>query len=143
VEYIELEKKILRGKELFGEIIRLVSDFLDRFDDMSPADIQAFELKRRELLEVIIRFQSDFRSQLSDEQSELPLEMTKKLEELRIFQEVFVQIITEKGAEIVARATALKDRLRGDMAILTSGKKALRGYGGKRGDSTCSLNKTV
>ena len=143
MEYIALENKILRGKELFSEIIRLLSDFLDRFDDMSPADIHAFERKRRELLEVLIRFHSDFRRQFSDNESDIPLEVTKKLEEFRIFQEVFVQIIMEKGVEIVARATASKDRLRGELAILTSGKKALRGYDGKRGVSSSSLNKTV
>lgn len=143
MEYIALENKILRGKELFSEIIRLLSDFLDRFDDMSPADIDAFERKRRALLEVLIRFHSDFRRQFSDKERDLPLEMTKKLEEFRIYQEVFVQIIMEKGVEIVARATALNDRLRGELAILTSGKKALRGYDGKRGVSSCSLNKTV
>jgi hypothetical protein len=143
VEYIALEKKVIRGKELFSEIIRLLSDFLDRFDDLSPADIDAFERKRRALLEVLIRFHSDFRRQFSDKERDLPLEMTKKLEEFRIYQEVFVQIIMEKGVEIVARATALNDRLRGEMAILKSGKKALRGYDGKRGVSSCSLNKTV
>ena len=143
MEYIALENKILRGKELFSEIIRLLSDFLDRFDDMSPADIDAFERKRRALLEVLIRFHSDFRRQFSDKKRDLPLEMTKKLEEFRIYQEVFVQIIMEKGVEIVARATASKDRLRGELAILTSGKKALRGYDGKRDDSSSSLNKTV
>ena len=143
MEYIALENKILRGKELFSEIIRLLSDFLDRFDDMSPADIDAFERKRRALLEVLIRFHSDFRRQFSDKERDLPLEMTKKLEEFRIYQEVFVQIIMEKGVEIVARATALNDRLRGELAILTSGKKALRGYDGKRDDSSSSLNKTV
>jgi hypothetical protein len=143
VDYIELEKKILRGKELFSEIIRLTTDFLDRFDDLSPAEIHSFEQTRRELLDVLIRFYSDFRSQLPDEKREIPLDMTKKLEELRIFQEVFVQIIMGKGAEIVSRATNLKDLLKRDMAVINSGKNALRGYDGRRGLSPSSLNKTV
>jgi len=143
VDYIELEKKILRGKELFSEIIRLTTDFLDRFDDLSPAEIHSFEQTRRELLDVLIRFYSDFRSQLPDEKREIPLDMTKKLEELRIFQEVFVQIIMGKGAEIVSRATNLKDLLKRDMAVINSGKNALRGYDGRRGLSPSSLNKTA
>ena len=143
MDYIELEKKILRGKELFSEIIRLTTDFLDRFDDLSPAEIHSFEQTRRELLDVLIRFYSDFRSQLPDEKREIPLDMTKKLEELRIFQEVFVQIIMGKGAEIVSRATNLKDLLKRDMAVINSGKNALRGYDGRRGLSPSSLNKTA
>ena len=143
MEYIALENKILWGKELFSEIIRLLSGFLDRFDDMSPAEIHAFERKRRELLEVLVRFHSDFRRQFSDKERDLPLEMTKKLEEFRIFQEVFIQIIMKKGAEIVSRATSMKDRLSGEMAIITSGKNALRGYDGKRGAESHSLNKAA
>jgi len=143
VDYIELEKKILRGKELFSEIIRLTTDFLDRLDDLSPAEIHSFEQKRRELLDVLIRFYSDFRSQLPDEKREIPMEMAKKLEEFRIFQEVFVQIIIGKGTEIVSRATNLKDLLKRDMAVINSGKNALRGYDGRRGLSPSSLNKTA
>ena len=143
MDYIELEKKILRGKELFSEIIRLTTDFLDRFDDLSPAEIHSFEQTRRELLDVLTGFYSDFRSQLPDEKREIPMEMTKKLEEFRIFQEVFVQIIIGKGAEIVSRATNLKDLLKRDMAVINSGKNALRGYDGRRGLSPSSLNKTA
>ena len=143
MDYIELEKKILRGKELFSEIIRLTTDFLDRLDDLSPAEIHSFEQKRRELLDVLIRFYSDFRSQLPDEKREIPMEMAKKLEEFRIFQEVFVQIIIGKGTEIVSRATNLKDLLKRDMAVINSGKNALRGYDGRRGLSPSSLNKTA
>jgi hypothetical protein len=143
VESIELEKKILYGKELFSEIIRLTSDFLERLDDLTPKEIHAFERKRRELLEDLVRFHSDFRRQLHDEERELTLEMTKKLEEFRIYQEVFVQIIMKKGEEIVTRATTLKDLLKMEMAVIRSGKTALHGYDGRRGVSSSSLNKTV
>jgi hypothetical protein len=143
VDYIDLEKMTQRGKELFSELIRVASDFLERVDALTPAEIDAFELKRRELLEELISFHSDFRSRFCDNERELSPEMKKKLEEFRIFQEVFIQIIMRKGAEIVSRATFLKDRLSGEMAIITSGKNALRGYDGKRGAESHSLNKAA
>ena len=143
MEYIDLEKKTQRGKELFSELIRVASDFLERVDELSPVEIHAFELKRRELLEELISFHSDFRRQFCDNNRELSPEMKKKLEEFRIFQEVFTQIIMSKGAEIVSRATSLKDRLSGQLAILTSGKNALRGYDGKRGAESHSLDKAA
>jgi hypothetical protein len=143
VEYIDLEKKTVRGKELFSELVRVVSDFLERLDELAPADIHAFESKRRELLEELISFYSDFRREFCANDRELSPEMKKKLEEFRIYQEVFIQIIMTKGAEIVSRATSLKDRLRGEIAILTTGKNALRGYDGKRGSESHSLNKAA
>ncbi len=36
MEYYDLENRILRGKAMFSEIIHLTSDFLDRFDNLSP-----------------------------------------------------------------------------------------------------------
>jgi hypothetical protein len=143
VEYIDLEKKTLRGKELFSELVRVTSDFLDIFDDLAPAEIHAFELKRRELLEELICFHSEFRREFCGNDRELSPEMKKKLEEFRIYQEVFIQIMMKKGAEIVSRATSLKDRLSGEMAVLSSGKNALRGYDGKRGAESHSLDKAA
>jgi hypothetical protein len=143
VEYIDLEKKTLRGKELFSELVRVVSDFLDRLDQLAPAEIHAFELKRRELLDELTTFHSDFRREFHGNDRELSLEMKKKLEEFRIYQEVFIQIIMEKDAEIVSRATSLKDRLSGEIAVLSSGKNALRGYDGKRGAASHSLDKAA
>jgi hypothetical protein len=143
VEYIELEKKTLRGKEFFSELIRVTTDFLDRLDQLTPAEIHAFESKRRELLEELTSFNSDFRREFSDNDGELSPEMKKKLEEYRIYQEVFIQIIMEKDAEIVSRATSLKDRLRREIAVLSSGKNALRGYDGKRGAGSHSLDKAA
>jgi hypothetical protein len=119
----------------------LTTDFLDRLD-LSPEAVQAFEGKRRELLAELTGFHSDFRRQL-DLERDLPLEMTRKLEEFRIFQEVFVQIMLEKGEEIISRATVLKERLRSEMAVIASGKAALHGYDGKRGVLPHSLNKAA
>jgi hypothetical protein len=143
VEYIDLEEKTLRGKELFSELVRLASDFLDRLDLLPPAEIHAFELRRRELLEELISFHADFRREFSDNDLELSPEMKKKLEEFRIYQEVFIQIIMKKGAEIVSRASSLKDSLSAEMAVLSCGKNALRGYDGKRGAESHSLDKAA
>ncbi len=143
MEYIDLEKKTLRGKELFSEMVRVASDFLDRLDELAPAEIHAFELKRRELLDELISFHADFRRQFFDNDRELSPEMKKKLEEYRIYQEVFIQIMMRKGAEIVSRATSLKDRLSAEIAVLSSGKNALRGYDGKRGTESHSLDKAA
>ena len=143
MEYIDLEKKTLRGKELFSELVRVVSDFLERLDELAPADIHAFESKRRELLDELKSFYSDFRGEFFDNDRGLSPEMKKKLEEFRIYQEVFIQTIMKKGAEIVSRATSLKDRLSGEMAVLSSGKNALRGYDGKRGAESHSLDKAA
>jgi hypothetical protein len=143
VNLIDLEKKILRGKEMFSEIIRLISDFLEKFDDMSPAEIQTFERKRQQLLNNLLNFHAEFRKQFPNEEGDLPLETAKKLEEFRIFQEVFVQIVMDKGEQLITRATDLKERLRREMSVITSGKNALRGYDGKRGFLSGSLNNTA
>jgi hypothetical protein len=143
VNLIELEKQILRGKDMFSEIIRLTTDFLEKFDDMSLAEIQTFERKRQQLLNNLLNFHAEFRKQIPNEEGDLPLEMAKKLEEFRIFQEVFVQIVMDKGEQLVARANDLKDRLRREMTVIRSGKNALRGYDGKRGVSPSSLNNTA
>jgi hypothetical protein len=73
----------------------------------------------------------------------LPLAMTKQLEEFRIFQEVFVQIIMEKDAAIISRATRSREILRHELAVVGQGKRALRGYNRRKGASRNYLDETA
>jgi hypothetical protein len=139
----ELEKEIRKGKELFGELVRMTSDLLTRFDELALEEFHVFEQKRQKLQETLIRFCAELRGQLIEDEKNLPLEMTKQLEEFRIFQEVFVGIIMEKDAEIISRATVSLERLKEEMAVVTQGKKALHGYNRKRCSAPHSLNKTA
>jgi hypothetical protein len=139
----ELEKEIRNGKDLFGEMVRVTSDFLTRFDELALAEIHEFERKRQKLLETLIKFCADLRGHFPEEEKNLPLVMTKQLEEFRIFQEVFVGIIMEKDAEIISRATVSLGRMKKEMAVITQGKKALHGYNRKRCIASHSLNETA
>ena len=71
-----------------------------------------------------------------------PWQWTKQLEEFRIFQEVFVQIIMEKNAAIISQATRSRERLRAELAVIGRGKQALRGYNRRKGPSPNYLDKT-
>jgi len=138
----ELEKEISRGKGLFTEIVRVSSDYLEKFADLDLAQIRAFERKRKSLLETLLDFHADLMQKLQVEGKELPLVMTKQLEEFRIFQEVFVQIIMEKNTAIIAQATRSRERLRAGLAIIGLGKRAMRGYNQRKSPSPNYLDKT-
>ena len=139
----ELAKQISRGKELFSETIRVISDFLERFESLGPPEIKAFESKRQLLLEAIVAFHAELKRKLPDEAKGLPLAVSKQLEEFNIFREVFVQIIMEKDAAIISLATQSRERLRHELAVVGQGKRALRGYNRRRGQSSNCLDKTA
>jgi hypothetical protein len=139
----ELEKEIGRGKELFSETVRVISDFLERFEFLKPADIYEFERKRQSLLEALVGFHAEFKQKFLVEGDDFPLAITKQLEEFRIFQEVFVQIIMAKNAEIVTQATRSRERLRAGLAVVGRGKQALRGYNRRKGSSANYLDETA
>jgi hypothetical protein len=138
----ELAKEIRRGKELFGETVRVISDFLERFDCAVPDEIDAFERKRQALLETLVAFHAELKQKLPAREKDLPLAMTKQLEEFRIFQEVFVQIIAEKDAAIIARASQSLAALQGELTAIGRGKRAMRGYTRRRGVSPNYLDRT-
>ncbi len=138
----ELEKEISRGKWLFAEIVRVSSDFLDRFEDLDPAGIREFERKRQSLLETLVGFHAELKQKLPVGEKDLTLVMAEQLEEFRIFKEVFVQIIMEKNAAIISQATRSRERLRAELAVVCRGKQALRGYNRRKGLSLNYLNKT-
>jgi hypothetical protein len=139
----DLEKEILRGKELFSETVRVISDFLERFASLEAAEILEFERKRQSLLEALIGFHAEFEQKLSNEKNDLPLAMEKQLEEFRIFQEVFVQIILEKDTAIISQATRSRERLRSELAVVGRGKQALRGYNRRKGPSPNYLDESA
>jgi hypothetical protein len=139
----ELEKEISHGKGLLAEIVRVSSDYLERFADLDLAQIRVFERKRQSLLEALLGFHAELKQKLPLEEKELPLEMTKQLEEFRIFQEVLVQIIMEKNAAIISQATRSRERLRHGLAIIGLGKRALRGYNQRKSTSPNYLDKTA
>ena len=123
----ELEKEIRRGKELFSETVRVISDFLERFAILEPAEINEFERKRQSLLEALVGFHAELKQKLPVEEKGLSLAMTKQLEEFRIFQEVFVQIILEKNAAIISQATRSRERLRARTCRRRPGKTGVAG----------------
>lgn len=139
----ELAKEIRRGKELFSETVRVISDFLERFASLEPAEINEFERKRQTLLEALVGFHAELKQKLPKEKYDFPLVMTKQLEEFRIFQEVFVQIIMEKDAAIISQATRSRERLRVELAVVGRGKKALRGYNRRKSQSPNCLDETA
>jgi hypothetical protein len=143
MESAELEKEIRHGKDLFSEMVRITSDFLARFDELALAEIHDFKRKRQQLQDTLIKFCAELRGQFSEEEKNLPLVVTKQLEEFRIFQEVFVGLIMEKDAEIISRATGSLERMKKEMTVITQGKKALRGYNRKRCIAPHSLNETA
>jgi hypothetical protein len=124
----ELEKEIRRGKEIFGEIVRVTCDFIERFDSLDPDEIRAFEKRRRALLEDVLRFDHDLKKNVSRGNNDLSIAMSRQLEEFRIFQEVFLRIIMEKNAAIVALATKSYERLKLELDNVGRGKQAIRGY---------------
>ena len=138
----ELDKEVRRGKELFSETVRVISDVLERFADLEPAEIREFERKRQALLETLLTYHAELKQKLPDEKKGLPLAMTQKLDEFRIFQEVFVHIVMEKDAAIIALANQSLAGLQGELAAIGRGKLALRGYDRKRGLSPNYLDKT-
>ncbi len=129
----ELERDIVRGKELFTEIVRVTSDFLARFEAAGPAEIRAFEERRQELLEELLAFQSGMRQRLAGGEKELSLAMAKQLDEFKIFREVFIQIIMEKNAAIISLASQSSARLRQELDAICRGRRAMRGYHRYRG----------
>jgi hypothetical protein len=139
----ELEKEIRRGKELFSETIRVISDFLERLASLELAEIIEFERKRQSLLEALAGFHAELQQKLPAGEKGLPLAMTKQLEEFRIFQEVFVQIIQEKNAAIISQATRSRERLRAELAVVGRGKQALRGYNRRKSPSANYLDETA
>jgi len=138
----ELEKGISRGKGLFAEIIRVSSDFLERFEELDTAAIREFGQKRQSLLETLVNFHTEFQQKLRVEEKNFPLAMTKQVEEFRIFQEVFVHIIMEKNAAIISQANRSRERLRAELAVVGRGKQALQGYNRRKSLSQNYLDKT-
>ncbi len=124
----ELEKEIIHGKGLLTEIVRVTSDFLERFGLLAPAEIRAFEAGRQRLLEELIVFQTQLRQKLAGMGKDLPLAMVGQLEEFRIFQEVFVQIIMEKNAAIITEANRSLERARSRLVTAGRGRQALAAY---------------
>lgn len=139
----ELEKEIRRGKELFSETIRVISDLLERFEFLKPVEIKEFERKRQSLLEALVGFHSEFEQKLPAGENGLHMAMAKQLEEFRIFQEVFVQIILEKNAAIISQATRARERLRAELTVVGRGKQALRGYNRKKNRPANYLDETA
>jgi hypothetical protein len=139
----ELENEISHGKGLFTEIVRVTADFLERFADLDPAAIRDFERKRQSLLDKLLIFHAELKKKLSLDEKDLPLEMAKQLEEFRIFREVFVQIIMEKNAAIISKATRSREKLRAELAVIGRGKHAIRGYNQKKCASLTYLDKTA
>ena len=139
----ELEKEILRGKDLFSETVRVISDFLERFECLKLSEINEFERKRQALLEALVGFHAELKQKLPAGEKGLPLSMIKQLEEFRIFQEVFAQIIMEKDAAIIAQATRSRERLRVELAVVGRGKQALRGYNRRKNPSLNCLDETA
>jgi hypothetical protein len=139
----ELAKEISRGKELFSETVRVISDFLERFESLEPAEINEFERKRQALLEALVGFHAELKQELQSGEKVLSLAMTKQLEEFRIFQEVFVQIIMEKDAAIISQATRTLERLRIELAVVGRGKQALRGYNRRKSSYLNCLDKSA
>lgn len=137
----ELAKEISRGKGLFAEIVRVSSDYLERFADLDAAAIREFERRRQTLLETLLNFYAELKQKLPLDEKDLPLEMTKQLEEFRIYREVFVHIIMEKNAGIIAQATRSRERLRAELAVIGRGKQAMRGYNQKKCTSLNFQNK--
>jgi hypothetical protein len=124
----ELEKEICHGKEIFGEIVRLTCDFLERFDSLDPDEIRKFEKKRRALLEDVLKFDHNLKENISCGNNDLSIAMARQLEEFRIFQEVFLRIIIEKNAAIVSLATRSYEKLKLELDNVGRGKHAIRGY---------------
>jgi hypothetical protein len=128
---------------LFTEIALVTADFLERFACLEPAEIDAFGRKRQELLETLAGFHAELKQKLQIEEKDVSLAMTKQLEEFRIFQEVFVQIIMGKNAAIISQATRSRERLRAELVVIGRGKQALRGYNRRKGLSPNYLDKTA
>lgn len=139
----ELEKEIGRGKDILSRIVGETSDFLAGFDSLGPAEMRAFEERRRQLLEELVAFLSALRQKLKGREKGLPPEMAQMLDEFKIFQEVFVQIIMEKNAAIIARAGQSLDRLRAELNAVGLGRQAMRGYNRKSDHSWKSMEKTA
>jgi hypothetical protein len=139
----DLEKEIDRGKGIFTEIVRVTSDFLGGFTKLEATEIKEFEQRRQALLETLLEFRSGLGKKLSVGENTLPLEMARQLDEFRIFQEVFVQIIMEKNAAIVSRANQSLERMRAELEMVGRGKQAMRGYNRNRSNSWKCLEKTV
>ena len=113
----DLEKELLRGKDLFGEIVRIASDFLQRFDELEGSEISAFEVKRQELTEELRIFCSGLKRKLGDEK-DIPLAMKKQIDAFRIFQEGFARIIMGTDAAIISRATETMERLQDRKSVV-------------------------
>jgi hypothetical protein len=140
---IELEKEIRRGKEIFGEIVRVTCDFIERFNSLDPDEIRAFEKKRRTLLENVLSFDNDLKKNLSLKGQDLSIAMARQLDEFRIFQEVFLGIIMEKNAAIISLATKSYERLRSELDNVGRGKQAIRGYNKIRRAPVESVNQSA
>jgi len=143
MDITELDKEINRGKELFTEVFRFTSDFLERMPAQGPIEISEFEGRRKRLLSVLIKFVSSFNQKISIESGRLDLSMTKKLEEFKIFQEVFVQIIMEKNRAIISLAKQEMERLRAESDAVGKCRQAISGYGKIRGITTDSFDQTA
>jgi len=139
----ELTKEISSGKELFSETVRVIADFLERFECLELVEINEFERKRQLLLEEVVAFHAELKRKLPAGENGLPPAMTKQLEEFRIFQEVFVRIIVEKDAAIISRAARSREILRHELAVVGQGKRALRGYNRRKGASQNYLDETA
>lgn len=139
----ELAKEICCGKELFSETVRVTSDFLERFANLEPVEINEFENRRQALLERLLTFHAALKQKLPVEGKGLPQAMTKQLEEFRIFQEVFVQIIMEKDSAIITQAARALETLRGELAVVGRGKQALHGYNRRKSQSPNYLDKNA
>ncbi len=139
----ELAREISRGKGLLAEIVRVTSDFLERFGILAPAEVHAFEARRQLLLEEFLVFQSRLKQKLAGMGKDLPLTMAGQLEEFRIFQEVFVQIVMEKNAAIISEANRSLERVRSELDAVGRGRQALRGYNRQKGQPWKTLENMV
>ncbi len=139
----ELERELARGKGIFSAIIRETLDFLERFDSLGPVEIRAFEQRRGRLLDDLLAFQAELSDRIGEVKKAPTPAMANRLEEFRIFREVFVQIIMEKNAAIISQAAERRERLRVELAGIGRAKQAMRGYNRKSGRSWNGMEKTA
>jgi len=124
----ELERELSRGKDLFAEVFRVTSDYLERFTMLNATQINEFEQRRQALLDALIQFDSKLKRKLPADIDDLFPEMARQLQEFRTLKEVFINIIMEKNGAIISLANLSMKKILDQLNAVSRGRKAMLGY---------------
>jgi hypothetical protein len=116
------------GRQLYCAMVQETIRCREGFPAMDDAGFQGFDSRRQALLAEIQAFQLRLRALLDSSDQVAAAGGREALEEFAIFQDMFIQMMLENDAEIMAQAFSRMVGIRSELVLMERGRRALPGY---------------